>query len=185
MLVDPITNTKHIKKLKAHLSNQPRDYALFICGINLAFRASDLLSLNAGQVRKLRSGSDLTLGESKTGKKRRVAINEDVFKAIQRLLASEEFKDEDPLFRGSKRKTRLTVETYGRLVKSWCKAIGIEHGNFSSHSLRKTWGYQHRTKHNVGIEVLQQAFNHASPKITMSYIGIQPEEIRRLYLKKL
>ena len=37
----------------------------------------------------------------------------------------------------------MTVSSVHRLVKSWCRDIGLK-GNYGSHSLRKTFGYHQR-----------------------------------------
>lgn len=93
--------------------------------------------------------------------------------ALQRLLTSIEPQDDDsPLFIGHKRGTRLTVSAYGRMVKDWCDRAGLE-GRYSSHSLRKTFGYTMRTKHNVGLAVLQDLYGHSSGRVTLKYVGIQ------------
>lgn len=49
-----------------------------------------------------------------------------------------------------------------------------------SHSLRKTWGKNVYEK-TLNIALIMQAFNHSSPQITLRYIGIEEEDINRLY----
>ena len=49
--VDPIKNLKDIKAIKKMLAASPRDYALFVMGINTNLRASDLINLTVGRVR--------------------------------------------------------------------------------------------------------------------------------------
>lgn len=58
-------------------------------------------------------------------------------------------------------------------------------GNYGSHTLRKTFGYMHRTVHNTDIPTLMEMFNHSSQKQTLAYLGIQPSEIRDAYLKEI
>jgi site-specific recombinase XerD len=47
---------------------------------------------------------------------------------------------------------------------------------FSTHSLRKTFGYQYYKETN-NVVALQQMLNHAKPKETLIYIGIMKEEV--------
>lgn len=49
-----------------------------------------------------------------------------------------------------------------------------------SHSLRKTWGKNVYEK-TLNIALIIQVFNHSSPQITLRYIGIEEEDINRLY----
>ena len=55
--VEPIRKAKDINLIKKHLSNKPRDLALFVLGINTNLRASDLLRLTVGQVKYLNEGN--------------------------------------------------------------------------------------------------------------------------------
>ena len=47
--VDPIRDEKKIQTMKTYLKGKnSRDYALFVVGINVALRITDLLSLKMG-----------------------------------------------------------------------------------------------------------------------------------------
>ncbi|MCB2215738.1 MAG: hypothetical protein KQH59_06700 [Desulfobulbaceae bacterium] len=67
MKVEPIRNVKDIRAIKRLQANSPRNYALFVIGINTNLRASDILSLTVGQVRNLKLGDEVVLKEKKTG----------------------------------------------------------------------------------------------------------------------
>jgi integrase len=81
----------------------------------------------------------------------------------------------------SNRGKALSVPYLNALVKSWCREINLK-GNYGSHTLRKTFGYMHRTKFNTDIPTLMQMFNHSTQKQTLEYLCIQPGEIRDAYL---
>ncbi|MDW7772871.1 MAG: tyrosine-type recombinase/integrase [Desulfobulbaceae bacterium] len=179
--VEPIRELKDIKSIKKMLQNNPRDFCLFTLGINTNLRASDLLSIKVSQVRHLKVGEELTLKEKKTGKERRITLNKSVIEAIQNLLASRTYQDEDYLLVSQRAKV-LTVPSVNRLVKSWCNAINLK-GNYGSHTLRKTFGYHQRVQLNTSIPELMVMFNHSNQKQTFDYLCIQPEEIRDAYLK--
>ena len=179
---DPLKGDDEVAAVTRIVEGSPRDYALFVMGTNTAFRASDILSLNCGDVRHLKVSGLLRIKEKKTSKYRTVTINEKVVNARQAQLASiEPVTDDEPLFRGSKCGTRLTVETFGRLVKKWCEAAGLE-GQYASHTLRKTFGYTMRTKHNVSLDKLQQIYGHTSGAVTLKYVAIQADEIAEVYM---
>lgn len=179
--VDPIRNLKDIKSIKKLLADNPRDLALFVLGVNTNLRASDLIRLTAGQVRNLKVGDDLVLTEKKTGKERRITVNPDVVNSVQNLIKSHALQDNEPLFT-SRKGGALTVPSVNRLVKSWAASINLQ-GNYGSHSLRKTWGFHMRVTFKTDLSLLTECFNHSSQKITLGYLGIQPEEIKAVYMK--
>jgi integrase len=180
--VDPIKKRKDIESIKKLLADDPRNSALFSTGINTNLRASDLLRIQVGQVRDLSPGDEIELKERKTGKSRRITLNKACVQAIQRLLASRPYADEDLLFTGQR--GPLTVPSVHRLVKGWCRAINLK-GNYGSHSLRKTWGYHQRVTFGVDIPRLMVCFNHSTQRQTLDYLCIQPEEIKDVYQNEL
>jgi len=181
--VGPIKDLKDIRNIKKLLKDRPRDLALFTVGINTNLRASDLLSIKAGDVRGLKAMDELELKEIKTGKQRRLNLNEACVDVIQRLLASTPFDDDDFLFR-SQRGPVLTVPSVNRLVKEWCGAINLK-GQFGAHTLRKTWGFHQRTSFGKGLPELMECFNHNTQRQTLDYLCIQPDEIRSVYANNL
>jgi integrase len=177
--VDPIRRKKDIATIKRMLSNRPRDLALFTLGINTNLRASDILGIKVSQVRGLKASGEIELIEKKTHKRRRINLNKAVMTAIEGLLRSGEYHDNDYLFKTA-RSPALTVPSLHRLVKSWCKALNLK-GNYGSHSLRKTWGYHQRVTFGVGLPELMVAFNHSSQRQTLDYLCVQPEELKCIY----
>jgi integrase len=180
--VEPITELKDIKLIKKLLKDKPRDYCLFTMGINTNLRASGLTRITAGDVRGKKPGDDLTVKEQKTGKARRITLNDNVILAVTRLLAHASHQDTDPLFKSQKGNKALSVPSVNRLVKGWCREINLK-GNYGSHTLRKTFGYMQRTQLNTSVAELIVIFNHSSQKQTLDYLCIQPEEIKNAYMQ--
>jgi len=182
----PIREQKDIKSIKRLLADKPRDLALFTLGINTNLRASDILNLTAGHVKHLLPGDELfKYKEKKTRKERTITINKTVYEAVQALLATmPDAQDDAPLFQSRKGGKALTVSTLNNMVKEWCAEINLK-GNYGSHTLRKTFGYMHRTVHGTDIPTLMIMFNHSSQKQTLDYLCIQPEEIRDAYMKEI
>jgi integrase len=175
--VEPIREKAAIKRIKAHLVEQPRNLCLFTLGINTAFRASELLSIRVGQVRY--GETELEVREKKTGKRRRVTLNPTALAVVRAYLDTVELADDAALFTG--KRGVLTVPTVTALVKKWCKEAGLR-GNYGSHTLRKTWGYWQRVANHTPVPLLMEAFGHATQRQTLHYLGIQDEEIRDVYL---
>ena len=180
--VEPIRKKRDIQSIKKMLSDNPRNQALFTIGINTNLRAGDLLSIKAGQVRDLKPGDSIQIKEKKTGKFRVVTLNKACIQAIQKLLASCLYDDNDPLFVGQR--GPLTVPSVSRLVKSWCRAINLR-GNYGSHSMRKTWGYHQRVTFGTDIPRLMVCFNHSTQRQTLEYLCIQADEIKDVYGNEL
>jgi integrase len=182
--VEPIRKLKDISTIKRLLHDRPRDLALFTIGINTNLRASDLLRLKVKQVKALTAeDNEIELKEKKTGKTRRINMNGACIEAINNLLNSKPFSDDDYLFQ-SQRAEVLTVPSVHRLVKAWCREINLK-GNYGSHSLRKTWGYHQRVTFGVDIARLMVCFNHSSQKQTLDYLCVQPDEIKGVYENEL
>ena len=180
--VEPIRNMKDIKAIKKLLADKPRDLALFTVGINTNLRASDLLQIKAGMVRHLKPMDEIELKEKKTGKLRRISLNRSCTDAIQVLLKSRQYNDDKPLFSGQR--GPLRVPTVNALVKGWCRAINLQ-GNFGSHTLRKTFGFHQRVTFGRGVAELMVVFNHSSERQTLTYLGIQPSEIKSIYQNEI
>lgn len=179
--VEPIRKKVAIKHIKTLLEATPRNYCLFVLGINTAFRASELLSLKVGQVKDLRAGDILELKQPKTRKYRSVKLNPTAIDALTRWLEARSGNDNsntnDYLFTGQR--GHLQVPTITQLVKTWCNNVGLK-GNYGSHTLRKTWGYWQRL-HGTPIPLLMEAFGHATQQQTLTYLCIQPDEIAQIY----
>jgi len=180
--VEPIRELKDIKAIKKLLIGNALHHALFTVGVNTNLRASDLLKIKAGQVRRIKPMEEIEIREQKTGKLRRITINKSCAEAITALLATKPYKDDHPLFLGQR--GLLTVPSVHRLVKSWCKSINLQ-GNYGSHTLRKTWGYHQRVTFGVGLPELMECFNHSTQRQTLQYLCVQPEEIRNVYANEL
>jgi integrase len=180
--VQPIRLKKYIETIKNNLSDNPRDLCLFVLGINTAFRANELLSIRAGQVRDLGVGDVLDVRQSKTKAYRQVTLNRKAIGAIQGLLGSRSFEPEEFLF-FSRWGDRLGVPEVSRKVKGWCQDIRLD-GNYGSHSLRKTWGFW-QYKRGTPIPLLMEAFGHQTQRQTMAYLGIQAMEVAQIFEMEL
>lgn len=174
--VDPIRSLEDIQKIKNLLKNRPRDYLLFTIGINNGLRAGDLLQLKAESFKNVKIGDKVRIKEQKRGKLREIVVNKSVKEALDRYFAHYNGSHEY-LFQSKKvQDSPITVQRANIMVKSWCSEAGLQ-GNFGSHTLRKTFGTILRTVHKVPWELISESYNHSSPKATMTYLGIQSEEI--------
>jgi integrase len=190
--VEPIRDRKRIAQIKNLLRGQQRfrDLLLFTVGINTALRISDLLNLRIsdfvdeqGKVR-----SRFWVREQKTGKRHEVTINESIKEALHEYLAAYAHIPANPahfVFFNSVYNHYTAPIKRGqawKFISSICKEIGL-HGNFGTHSLRKTWGYQARQQ-GVDLALIMYKLNHNSLAYTKRYIGITNDELEAV-VKKL
>ena len=178
---DPLKGQREITKVRNQIGSSKRNHCLFTVGINFAFRAGDLLSLKLGDVRDRQIGDSLRIKEEKTQKWRTVMFNTQVVQALADYLPTREGEpDTAPLFPNEDGEA-ITVELLGRLIKTWTKKAGLR-GNYSTHTLRKTFGYTLRTQNKTPIEVIQKLYGHSSPQTTHAYIAIQTDELQAAYM---
>ena len=179
--VEPIRDLKAIKRIKKLYADTPRDLCLFTFGINTACRAGEILSLTVGQVDYLRAGDMLEIWQSKTKKHRTVTVNQTVVEAIDNWLkVYPNPRHDSPLFPSRMTGKALTVPTVNKMVKRWCREVGLW-GNYGSHTMRKTWGYQQRVHNKQPIALLMSAFGHSTQEVTLEYLCVQDEEVQDLY----
>ena len=166
-----------------------RNKMLFLIGINLGIRASDLCGLkynffmnDDGTFKKFYSLQPKKT--KKTGKYVKLYFNQTVQKAISEYLESYPVEDlNEYLFKSRVGDGHITERSLGRIIKDTAAEVGIER-NICSHSLRKTFGYfvyHNAEDKNNALIILQTIFNHSSPAITSKYIGLTDNEISDVF----
>ena len=180
-IVEPIRSENRISQIRGNLLRQdnPRDYLMFVFGINSGLRIGDILSLRLGDV-KDDEGSikdHLDIREQKTKKTRRVHFNKQIKQAIDYYIKKADAFDLDRyLFTNEKSKENrpiTRIRAY-QLINKWCRDVGISH-KVGGHTLRKTFGY-HLRMQGVSIERISSLLNHQNIKVTFRYIGINDDE---------
>jgi integrase len=183
MEVDPIRDVAKIAEMKEVLRAKRRDELLFIMGINTALRIGDLLSLTVGDVfdESGRISRAIKLKEHKTGKSKRFPVNEAIKNALVNYFDERSSYDlAEPLFL-SKKGRALSRSQAWRILKTAGESVGLD--NIGTHSLRKTFGYHVYKNSNGNIGLVQKLLNHSVSRVTLSYIGIDREEMDNTYLK--
>lgn len=166
-----------------------RNKMLFLIGINLSLRISDLITLRWNFFLK----DDLTFKESykiqpkktrKTGKFVTLYFNEVVKKSIIDYIEKYPIKDmNDFVFKSRKGDGAISERGVWKIIVDTSNEAGIEH-NVGTHSLRKTFGYHvwHNAKDKEkALVMLMAIFNHSSIASTKKYIGIMDEEIESVF----
>lgn len=118
----------------------------------------------------------IQLYEKKTGKFKRFPINIKLKPMLEKFIKGRCL--EEPLF-VTKFQNRLSRVTAYYIIRQACTEAKLEE-KIGTHSLRKTFGYHHYKKFK-DVAMLQKIFNHSSPAVTLTYIGIEQEEIDESY----
>ena len=150
---------------------------LWKIGINLALRISDLLSLRYEQL----TGDVLLIREGKTGKPRRIVINNTAREVIDRRRRDN--PDHIYLFQsvGNRSKSLPPKPISRQVITKYFQEVGEEIGiHLGTHSMRKTRG---RAMYEAGVPIEQicRMLNHTTPAVTMRYIGMTQRTIDDTY----
>jgi len=181
MTVEPIRNKVKIRQMYYYLNGKDEKYGLlFKFGLNTGLRISDILPV---KVRDVYATSDrfrehFILKEKKTGKEKKIKLNEALKKEIENYMKTRNLTQEDYLFPSRKGGHIGRIQGY-RILREAANAVCIE--NFGTHSLRKTWGYwtYKMSRYNIGL--IMDTFNHSSQRITLRYIGVNQDQKDELY----
>jgi len=174
-----------------------RNLALFVMGINIGLRVSDLISLKWSDIYDEKW--EFLLGKKiKPQKQQRVDKNGKKKVKIVMLKYNDAFKKAVSDFREYCKPKRLDEyifksreggyicrQTVNSILDEISKALGLTY-NTACHSLRKTFArvrYDHSNDKEATLIELMTIFNHASPAITKKYICITEEEIEKLFNK--
>ena len=181
--VDPIRDIKKIQTMKTYLKGQNlRNHALFVVGINVALRITDLLALKWGDVLDEQGKfKEIRIFEGKTKKERRIQLNRPSQRALRELRGSlDRYSFDDYLFQSREGAQKpLSRQQALNILKVAAKAVGIK-DNVGTHSLRKTWGY-HAWKKGFNPAIIMETLNHSNLTVTKRYLGIQQDDINDLY----
>lgn len=152
------------------------------CGCFFGLRFSDLSQLRWEQ---LLNGNTFAIYERKTGKRREIRINKGFQQHVKDCHDALGIKDDTrPCFL-SRFGSVLTIQMVNRHFKTIKVKYQIKVRNFSTHSMRKTFGRRVVDMAGADAEMalikLSELYNHASPMITRRYLGLRQEELGEVY----
>lgn len=204
---EPIKDIEDINRITQYLIEQERwrDNMLFIVGINLGLRVSDLLRLRFSHMinDNFTFKDRFPLLEKKTRNTRKVkknrylTINNAVVEAVTLYLEhTPGVKLSDYMFRSestggnykednqeNKESRPLSRSSVDRILKGIAKDLDLN-CKVSTHTLRKTFAYHQMVMSGNSsrkLLVLQKMFGHSSAAQTLDYIGITRDEIEDAY----
>ena len=155
---------------------------LIAIGTFWGIRISDILSLKWEQVYNL---DEFDLIEGKTKKKREIKINTQLKQHINDCHEKINPRSNDEFIFTSQKGSIFTVQRINIILKDLKIKYNLKIKNFSSHSLRKSFGREifNRSAENAELAIvkLSQLFNHSNPAITRRYLGTSQKELLDTY----
>ncbi len=152
------------------------------CSCFFGLRASDTLSLRWDD---LLGKDDFQLIEKKTQKIRYIKINQQLKKHISNCYNKIKPASLNDFMFLSQKNTVFSLQRINIILKDLKKQYSLKVRNFSSHSLRKSFGREvfNRSAENAELAIvkLSQLFNHSNPSITRRYLGISQKELLDTY----
>ena len=166
-----------------------RNKMMFLIGINLGIRASDLCGLKYSFFLKedgsFKDGYKLQPKKTrKTGKFVPLVFNQIIKKAITDYIEKYPIKDmNDYIFKSRQGNKPITEAMLWKIINDAAIEAKLKL-NYGSHSLRKTFGYwawHNAVDKDKALVTLQMIFNHSDTRTTMKYIGLMNDEISDVF----
>lgn len=195
--VEPIRDIKTIKNMRTILKSQSiRNELLFILGINVGLRISDILKLKVSDLFKPNGKTPkdyVIICEVKTSKTKKFYLGDIVKKVLENYIKQNQGLSSDSYVFSSRKGVNnpITRQQAYRIINSAAEALNLVQrddngsiisGEIGTHTLRKTFGY-HAFENGTSLELLMELFNHSSKTQTLRYIGITEEQKRDVYLQ--
>ncbi len=136
--VQPIRDKKKIQTMKTVLkAKDEKYYIMFLIGINVGLRVSDILTLKVSDVR---DRTHINIVEKKTGKTKRFLLNSKMQAELTDYISKFSLSDDDYLIRSRKGKNQpIRRDRAYKILNEAAQEIGLD--EIGTHSMRKTFGY--------------------------------------------
>ena len=168
--VEAIKDEQQLLSIKSYLERRsPRDYCLFMLGINTGIRIHDLLHL---YVKDFKSEEDEYYHylQSTIHTDPPVYLNLPVRNSLKSCISYGALNDNDFLFKSKRTNDPITRQQAYRIINEAAKQAGIN-DSIGTHTLRKTFGY-HAYRKGIAISLIQKRLQHSTPAETRQYIGV-------------
>lgn len=165
-----------------------RNKLIFLVGINVGLRASDLVPIKwSFFYNEDGTFKDFYVLQPKKTKKAKkfvkIFFNQTVKKAVENYVSDYPFENLDEYVFKSRKGGAITEKALWKIIVDTTSEAKLKL-NYGTHSLRKTWAYtiwhNAEDKHKA-LVMLQQCLSHSDSMTTMRYIGILDEEKKDMY----
>lgn len=164
-------------RIRLQLENRLRDLALFNLAIDSKLRGCDLVKL---RVLDIANGKHIAkraiVMQQKTRQSVQFEITEQTREAITAWIDKAGLGTSDHLFPSRNRHSpHITTRQYARIVSAWVSQIGLDPGDYGTHSLRRTKAalIYRRTRNLRAVQLL---LGHTKLESTVRYLGIEVDD---------
>jgi site-specific recombinase XerC len=164
-------------RARLELANNLRDLALFNVAIDSKLRGCDLVCLkvsdlvNADQVRER-----VSVVQSKTKRPVQFEVTENTRVSVADWVKSPEMLRGNFMFPSRFHDhPHISTRQYGRLVRDWVAAIGLEPSGYGTHSMRRTKAAEIYRK-TGNLRAVQLLLGHTKIDSTVRYLGVEVED---------
>lgn len=195
---EPIKDVNDIRKLYDYFLKRDdyRMYLMLKIGFNSGLRVSDIRGMRLGDLIR-EDGTfydEFVLVEQKTRNSRKerrnrhIPIVDEIKNALQLYMehSHKELTLDSPLFVGTSNRSTgnpLSVRAINAIFAQAKLDLDFDF-RMSTHTMRKTFGYQYLKQHSFdprSLMLLQRMFGHSKMENTLYYIGITADEIAESY----
>lgn len=164
-------------RTRLELADSLRDLVLFNVAIDSKLRGCDLVKLAVADVVKDgRVRERVSVIQSKTKRPVQFELTENTRETVLawvkspgmlscRFMFPSRFHD----------RPHISTHQYGRLVRGWVEAIGLEPSAYGTHSLRRTKAAEIRRK-TGNLRAVQLLLGHTKVDSTVRYLGVELED---------
>ncbi|MGH8614227.1 MAG: tyrosine-type recombinase/integrase [Gammaproteobacteria bacterium] len=153
------------------------DLALFNLAIDSKLRGCDIVKLQVRDVAHCgKAVPRATAMQQKTGQPVKFELTDRTREAIEAWIAKMQLAFRQFLGPSLTRSPPISTRQYARIVKSWVAQIGLDPGDYGTHSLRRTKAtlIYKRTKNLRAVQLL---LGHTKLVSTIRYLGIEVDDI--------
>jgi site-specific recombinase XerD len=155
---------------------------LISAGSFWGLRISDILKL---KWQDILDKDGFVLVEGKTQKTREIKINQQLKQHVRECYQQIKPRSVEKEIFISQKGCVFTIQRLNVIFKSIKLRYNLKVDNYSTHSMRKTFGREVFNKSGTNAEIalvkLSQLFNHSSVMVTRRYLGISRDELLQTY----
>lgn len=164
-------------RARLELAGNLRDLALFNVAIDSKLRGCDLVRLMITDlVRDGKVRERVSIVQSKTNKPVQFELNENTRDTVNTWVKSAEMIACRFMFPSRFHdRPHISTRQYGRLVRKWVIAIGLEPSGYGTHSMRRTKAAEIYRK-TGNLRAVQLLLGHTKVDSTVRYLGVELED---------
>ena len=164
-------------RARLELAGNLRDLALFNVAIDSKLRGCDLVRLRVKDlVSSERVRERVTVIQSKTGQPVQFELTENTRESVMTWVNSPEMMRIEFMFPSRFHdRPHISTRQYGRSVRDWETAIGLEPSGYGTHSLRRTKASEIYRK-TGNLRAVQLLLGHTKVDSTVRYLGVELED---------